>query len=76
MENLSDKHDDKFVLMFYYSTLKMLIPEENEELQDVIYNIEKIKMLRVDALEDESTDMANIKSDLDSEGYEEAMIHF
>ena len=73
MENLSEKHEeDGFVLMFYYSTLKMLIPEENEELQDVIYGIEKIKLLRVDDSGSEG-DLQNVKVDLQSEGFEEAM---
>jgi hypothetical protein len=73
MENLSEKHEDGFVLMFYYSTLKMLIPEDNEKLREVIYGIEKIKLLRVSELAETKTENEMVKSDLREEGYEEAI---
>ena len=73
MENLSEKHEDGFVLMFYHSTLKMLIPEDNKKMQEVIYGIEKIKLLRVSELTETKTENEMVKSDLREEGYEEAI---
>ena len=62
MENLSEKYEDGFVLMFYHSTLKMLIPEENKELQEVIYGIEKIKLLRVSELAETQAENKIVKA--------------
>ena len=73
MENLSEKYEDGFVLMFYYSTLKMLIPEDNKKLREVIYGIEKIKLLRVSDLSETKSENEIVKSDLEEEGFEEAI---
>jgi hypothetical protein len=73
MKNLSDKHEDAFVLMFYHSTLKMLIPEDNEEFRDIIYGIEKIKVMRVDEFEDSRAEQDEVLADLQEDGFEEAI---
>lgn len=72
MRHLAEKHEDAFTLMFYYSTMKMLIPEENVEFQDIIYGIEKIKLMKIDN-EDMGDENQTILSDLSSDGFEEAM---
>jgi hypothetical protein len=74
MKNLSEKHeDDGFVLMFYYSTLKMLIPENNTDFQELIYDIEKIKMLRLDNDVLEEGEYSKIIADLNKDGFEEVI---
>lgn len=73
MKKLSDTYDDATVLVFYYSTLKMLIPEDNTELRELIYDIEKIKVLVVDDLSEGKQKIGEIKADLEKEGYDEAM---
>jgi len=73
MKNLSEDYEDATVLVFYYSTLKMFIPEENQDLRELIYNVEKIKVLMVDSLRDEKQKISKIKNDLNDEGFEEAM---
>lgn len=73
MEKLSNTYDDATVLVFYYSTLKMLIPEESTELRELIYNIEKIKVLMIDDLFDGKQEIDQIKEDLNNDGYEEAI---
>ncbi|MCH7513883.1 MAG: DUF4252 domain-containing protein [Bacteroidetes bacterium] len=75
MCNISEKFEDAFTMVFYYSTLKMVIPEDNKELKELIYGIEKIKMLRID---DENgllsnADIVNIKADLTRDNYEEGL---
>ena len=53
----------------------MVIKEDNKELKELIYGIEKIKMLRID---DENgllsnADIVNIKADLTRDNYEEGL---
>jgi hypothetical protein len=75
MRNFSDVHDDAFTMVFYYSTLKMWLPEDDEELKAIIHDLEKIKLLRLDEDEfDGKEALTNIKSDLVDEGYEEALV--
>ncbi len=75
MRNFSDIHDDAFTMVFYYSTLKMWIPEDEPELIQVIRDLEKIKLLRMDEGEFEGkAALSAIKSDLVDEGYEEALV--
>jgi len=75
MRNFSDIHDDAFTLVFYYSTLKMWIPEDDVELKAIIRDLEKIKLLRIDEEElDGKAALPAIKSDLVDEGYEEALV--
>lgn len=75
MRNFSDIHDDAFTMVFYYSTLKMWIPEDEPELIEVIRDLEKIKLLRINEDEfDGKAAMSTIKSDLVGEGYEEALV--
>ncbi len=75
MRNFSDVHDDAFTMVFYYSTLKMWLPEDDEELKAIIHDLEKIKLLRLDEDEfDGKEALSTIKSDLAKEGYEEALV--
>jgi len=76
MRNLSESVDDiSFSLVFYYSTLKMLIPEDNQELKSIIYDIEKIKFMKIDesfaSLGADINDQ--LAKDLKKEDYEEAL---
>ncbi len=75
MRNISEKYEDAFTMVFYYSTLKMVIPEDNTELKELIYGIEKIKMLRIDDENSQfsDTDIADIKADLIRDDYEEGL---
>jgi len=71
MKNLSESYDNATTLVFYYSTLKMLIPDEKPELKELIYDVEKIKLLMVDSLY-RGGEISNIKDSLEEEGYDEA----
>jgi hypothetical protein len=73
MENLSETYEDASVLVFYYSTMKMLIPEDKQELRDLIYNVEKIKVLMVDSLTEGKQKISEIKAELEKDGFDEAM---
>ena len=73
MKRLSDNYEDATILVFYYSTLKMYIPDEQQELRDLIYNVEKIKLLMVDSIANGRQKISEIKADLEDEGYDEAM---
>ena len=75
MRNFSDLHDDAFTMVFYYSTPKMWLPEDDPELKAIIRDLEKIKLLRLDEDElDGKAALTKIKSDLVDEGYEEALV--
>ena len=75
MRKASEKYEDGFTMVFYYSTLKMVIPEENEDLRNLIRGIEKIKMLRVneDTYAIGPKDGEQIVEDLHRDGYEEGL---
>lgn len=73
MENLTEEFPDSRPLVFYYSTLKMFVPPENIELKELIYDIEKIKVLFVSDSDISSYPQSEIKSDLVDDGYDEAM---
>ena len=75
MRNFSEANDDAFTMVFYYSTLKMWLPEDDPELKAIIRDLEKIKLLRLDEGElDGKEAFTKIKSDLVDEGYEEALV--
>lgn len=74
MQEITEAHDG-FTMVFYYSTLKMWLPEDEPELKEIIYNVEKIKVLRLD--EDDhigSDEMGLIKEKLSDQDYEELMV--
>lgn len=73
MEKLSETYEDATVLVFYYSTLKMIIPDDSPELKDLIYDVEKIKLLMVDSLTQGKQEINEIRSLLEKDGYDEAM---
>ena len=75
MRNISEKYEDAFTMVFYYSTLKMVIPEDRKELKELIYGIEKIKMLRIDNENGllSNADIEIIKADLIRDNYEEGL---
>ena len=74
MAYLTEQHDDPFTMVFYYSTLKMWLPEDDEELKDIIHDIEKIKFITIPK-EDEisAEEVTTIKGLLLDQGYEEMM---
>ncbi len=74
MKEISDKHDG-FTMVFYYSTLKMWLSEDEAELKKIIYDIEKIKVLRLDEDDQiEPDEMTLIKKKLSDQDYEELMV--
>jgi hypothetical protein len=75
MDEINEKHEDGFSMVFYYSTLKMWLPEEDTELKEMIYDVEKIKFLRLDpddVISAEET--SSIISKLENQKYEEAIV--
>ena len=75
MQYMADQHDDAFTMVFYYSTLKMWLPEDEVELKKIIYDVEKIKMLKFsegDIID--SDELTKIKELLIDQNYEEMMI--
>lgn len=75
MKNLSDQYPDGRVFMFYHSSLNMLNIEDDPEFSKMIQDIEKIKVLMIES-EEQTTKkgiVAELKDDLDSEGFEELM---
>ena len=75
MQFVAEQHDDAFTMVFYYSTLKMWLPEDEVELKKIIHDVEKIKMLKFD--EDDiidSDELSKIKELLIDQDYEEMMI--
>ena len=74
MKEITEAHDG-FTMVFYYSTLKMWLPDDNAELKELIYDIEKIKVLRLDEDDKiESEEMARVKEKLAEQNYEELML--
>ncbi|MBL6445203.1 DUF4252 domain-containing protein [Fulvivirga sp. 29W222] len=52
----AEKYDDAFTLFFYNNTLKMLNQEGNEEFDELIKDIDKMKFIRVDKKQNKLTD--------------------
>lgn len=60
-------------MVFYYSTLKMWIPEDDAELKQIIHDVEKIVLIRLEEDAISQDELATIEDELDDEGYEEAV---
>lgn len=76
MRDLADDFPDAFVLMIYHSSLNMLNIDDDPDFARMIYDIEKIKVLRVDKEEDDFTSeaLSSLKKALNTRGFEELMI--
>lgn len=60
------EHDDAFVLFFYSNTLKMLNQDDNPEFEELIKDIDKMKLVRVNKEE----------ANLDNEDYQDLVQSF
>ncbi|MDH5366962.1 MAG: DUF4252 domain-containing protein [Cyclobacteriaceae bacterium] len=69
------KYDNAFVMFFYHSTLNMLNMQNNEEFQDIIKDIDKMKLITIDKKEDSFTteNYKELVSDYKSDKFEELM---
>ena len=76
MRDLADDFPDAFVLMIYHSSLNMLNIDDDPDFARMIYDIEKIKVLRVDKNEDKFTSeaLSSLKVTLNDRGFEELMM--
>ena len=75
MRKWHDKYEDAFTLFFYQSTLNMLNMENNEEFQDIIKDIDKMKLITINKSENTFTseDYKELVSDYKGEEFEELM---
>ena len=69
------KYDNAFVLFFYQNTLNMLNMQDNEEFQNIIKDIDKLKLITIDKSEDTFTpnNYKELVSDYKSDDFEELM---
>ncbi len=74
-DDLQKKHDNSLSLYFYKNTLRMLNQSDSKEFDEMIKNIEKIKMLIFDKKEDSfaAADYKNLVKNYQSESYESVM---
>lgn len=71
---LHDRFDDALSLYFYKNTLRMLNQTENEEFDELIKDIEKMKFLVIDKSDEfQSADYKKLVKDYNGEDYEEIM---
>ena len=54
-QKFHEEHEDAFTLFFYNNTLQMLNMDDNEEFNELIKDIDKMKFLRVDKKERDLT---------------------
>ena len=74
-EALHKKHDDALTLFFYNNTLRMLNQSEDEEFDELIRDIEKMRFLMIKKDESAfgSSDFKNLVADYKAEAFEEIM---
>ncbi|MBX2956650.1 MAG: DUF4252 domain-containing protein [Cyclobacteriaceae bacterium] len=73
-ENLQKKYTDSFSLFFYQNTLRMINQSGNQEFDELIKDIEKMKFLMVDKKEQfKAADYSKLKGEYISETFEEVM---
>jgi Domain of unknown function (DUF4252) len=72
---LQKKHDNALSFYLYKNTLRMLNQSDNKEFDEMVKNIEKIKMLIVDKNDDNfaAADYKKLIKDYQSESYESVM---
>lgn len=70
-----EEHKDAFTLFFYNSTLSMLNMEGNEEFDQLIKDIDKMKLVRVDKSQSNftKTDYKQLVSEYKAENFEDLM---
>ena len=75
MQKWHKKYDNAFTLFFYQSTLNMLNMQDNEEFQDIIKDIDKMKLITIDKSEDEFTTShyKELVADYENDSFEELM---
>ncbi len=72
--SLHTRFDNALSLYFYKNTLRMLNQTENEEFDEIIKDIEKMKFLVIDkSVEFSNADYKNLLSNYKGESYEEIM---
>jgi hypothetical protein len=74
-ESLQKKHTDALSLFFYNNTLRMLNQSEDEEFDELIKDIEKMRFLLIQKNEAKFTtsDFRELVADYKAESFEEAM---
>jgi hypothetical protein len=72
---LQKEHDDALSLFFYNNTLRMLNQKEDKAFDELIKNIEKMKLLMIKKEDDSfnATDYKKLVSDYKAESFEEIM---
>ena len=70
--NLKDTYKDAFKLFFYHNTLEMLA-SESEELKELIKDIDKVMVLRIDKEKDKITNTKHLKGEYLEDGFTELM---
>lgn len=75
-ELLSKKYSETRSFFFYNNTLRMLNQEENKEFDELIKDIEKMKLLMINRKENkiEGTQLKKLSADYKSEAYEQMMV--
>jgi len=75
IKKLHDQYDDAFVLFFYHNTLQMLNPNNDEQLDALIRDIDKMKFLSIDKSENTITqdDIQTLYNNYKEENFEELL---
>lgn len=72
-EALQKRHSDANVFFFYHNTLRMLNQKEDKAFDEMIKDIEKMKLLMIKKRESEDENYKNILTDYKAENFEEMM---
>ena len=74
-EALQEKHDDALAFYFYHNTLRMLNQKEDKEFDELIKDIEKMKLLMIkkDQGSFSKADYMDLVKDYKAESFEEIM---
>ena len=72
-EALQKRHSDANVFFFYHNTLRMLNQKEDKAFDDMIKDIEKMKLLMIKKRESEAEDFKKVVGDYKAENFEEMM---
>jgi DNA repair exonuclease SbcCD ATPase subunit len=74
-QDFHKKHQNAFTLFFYNNTLKMYIPEDNQEFTEMIKDLEKVKVVKIDKVKDKfsKTDYATLVKNYKDEKFEDLM---
>jgi DNA repair exonuclease SbcCD ATPase subunit len=74
-QDLHKKYSDAFTLFFYSNTLKMYIPSENEEFLEMVKDLDKVKLLKVDKAKNKFSkeDYSKLVNSYRGENFEDLM---